>query len=117
MPNVAPDTADWLRSAGLTVVATGAAAWGDLAVTSDVLCCLAAAVDAQAEADRQRAFFGASRAIETLLVPGAQLALLGRAVTLLADAEGYRAGANVFVIAVTERDDGMSSLTVIRRLA
>ncbi len=114
---VAPATADWLRNAGLTAVSTGAAAWGDLAATSDVACGLSNAGDAQAEADRQRAFFGASRAIETLLVPGAQLALLGRAVTLQADAEGYRAGVNVFVIAVAERDDGMSSLTVIRRLA
>lgn len=110
-------TAEWLRSPGLSVVSSGAAAWGDIAATSEIGCCLSDIADAQAEADRQRAFFGAPRAIETLMVPGAMLSLLGRAVTIFADAEGYRAGSIVFVIGVAERDDGMSTLTVIRRLA
>lgn len=114
---VAPSTADWLRSAGLTVVSSGAAAWGDMAVASNIICCLSASADAQMEVDRQRAFFGSPRVVETLLVPGAQLGLLGRATTIRADAEGYRDGTVVFVIAVVEREDGMSSLTVIRRLA
>lgn len=108
--------ADWLRNTGLTAVANGDAAWGSLAESSQINCCLSQAADAQAEVDRQRSFFGGPRAIETLMAPGALIGLLGRAVTLQADAEGYRAGAVVFVIAVAERDDGMSALTVIRRL-
>lgn len=110
-------TADWLRNAGLIAVSAGAGAWGDMAATSNIVCCLSASADAQVEADRQRAFFGAARVVETLLVPGAQIGLLGRSATLRADAEGYRDGAVIFVISVAERDDDMSLLTVIRRLA
>lgn len=111
--------ADWLRSPGLRITATnaGAAAWGDLAVTSEVRTPFEAEADAVAEGARQIAFLGPPRVIETLSVSGRQGALRGKAITITADLEGYRSGAVVFVIGTDEASiPGRTILRVIRRL-
>lgn len=115
---VAADFADWLKSPTLYASAAGAPGWGDIARQTTVQSCLALAADAATEAARQVAFLGPARVIEQLSVPGHRCAeLIGRAVTLTADAPGYRTGATVFVISAQESEaESRTLLKVIRRL-
>ena len=117
MTTVPASYADWLRNASLIATAAQDDGWGDLALASEVRCCFANEADAQAEADRQHAFFGVARVVETVWVPGDHSALYGQTVSLTADHPGYRDGAIVFVVSVQERADGGTALGVIRRLA
>lgn len=113
-------TAAWLRSDGLRAVASNAAAapWGGAAVETEARCAFDTAAAAQAEAARQIAFLGPARVLETLRVEGRQVDLIGCCINLTAPVEGYRTGADVFVIGAEElQEDDATSLKVIRRLA
>lgn len=112
-------TADWLKSEGLKVSSTNgaAASFSAAPIESVVRCCFDTAADAVAESGRQIAFLGAARVIELLRVDGQQAGLIGQTVTLTAAFEGYRLGADVFVIGAKETDDNGTELRVIRRLA
>lgn len=110
--------ADWLRSQALVAVDASASAWGALAVDSSITSPLAVKADAEAEAQRQHAFLGPPAVIDVLRVPGRNVDLVGQAVTLTADHEGYRAGAVVFVLSAQEQEgDNSTIVRVIRRLA
>ena len=120
MSQVDPVTADWLRSDGLRVVQANAAvaAWGDRAVESVIRTPFDQPADAVAEAARQIQVLGKSRAVELLRVAGQHVELIGKPVTLVADAEGYRGGAVVFVIGAEELPgDDATRLRIVRRLA
>lgn len=113
-------SAAWLKADGSRLAAAnpGAAAWGDVAVTSEIMTPYDSRDDAITEGAAQIAFLGGSRVLERLRVPGQQAPLVGRAVTITADAEGYRTGALVFVLSADElSDDDSTTLRVIRRLA
>jgi len=110
--------ADWLRSSSLVATSAVSSPWGALAIDSSIISAIAATSDAEAEASRQQVFLGVSRVIDILRVPGRRVDLIGQAIALTADHEGYRAGATVFVISAQEQDgDNSTLLKVIRRLA
>ncbi|WP_336958764.1 hypothetical protein [Sphingobium aquiterrae] len=112
-------TVDWLRSAGLVKAATAAAivdAWGDLAVTSEIISPLALEADAASEADRQISFLGHPLPVEKVSVDGLRVDLVGRPV--VGSAAGYAAGQVFFVIGAEEASDvDRTTLTVLRVLA
>lgn len=119
MSQIDGSVAEWLRGEGLIAQADNAAiaaAWGDLAADGLVSSPLASRADASAEASRQAAFFASPLTEETILVAGRQSTLVGQSRRIVADAEGYREGAPVFIIAAEEQDGGMTRLTVLRRL-
>lgn len=110
--------ADWLRSPALVAVDSAVSAWGVLAIDSSITSPLAIKADAEAEAQRQRTFLGPPAVVDVLRVPGRCVDLVGQAVTLIADHEGYRADAVVFVVSAQEQEgDNSTIVRVIRRLA
>jgi len=121
MPAVDPQQAAWLRSEELLAVASSAPAaakWGAVALDTRITSAIALKVDADAEAVRQLAFVGAGPiAVDVLLVPGNQIELIGKVVTLTTDKGGYSAGVDVFVLTADEVDTpGFTKLLVLRRL-
>lgn len=114
--SVDPSFADWLRSPALVSVASAASSFGPLAQSSAITSPLAIKADADAEATRQIDFLGAPRVVDKLRIAGRRVDLIGKAVTLTTDHEGYRTGTAVFVIGAEELDDGGTSLSVVRRL-
>lgn len=116
MSSVEATFADWLRSAALVSVASAASPFGTLAQSSAITSALAAKADADAESARQLGFLGGARVVDKLRVADRRVDLIGKALTLTAEHEGYRGGAVVFVIAAEELDDGGTLLSVIRRL-
>lgn len=120
MTLVDPDFAEWLASEDIAAIASDAAAeakWGAIAIDTAIASPLALKGDALAEAARQLAFRAGPIAIETLRVPGLQLAMIGKVITLKADKGGYAAGVDVFVLGADEIDGiGGTKVTVLRRL-
>lgn len=119
---VDPLFAQWLQSDGDYAVRTDAvtsARWGSTAVTSERLTGIATRAAAEAEADRQLAFFAEGPfAVDVHQLVGTDWAQeLGRVVTLIIDQLGYDAGVDVLVIEVqTDRTTGLSAVTVLRPL-
>lgn len=113
--------ASWLqgqyRYAGTTLDAVGAA-WGDLAVASEIGTPLRNKADALAEAARQHNFLLKPMVIDTIEVPGVRIDLIGKRLNFFADDGGYAQGVTVFVIAAEEQTEvNATTLTVLRRLA
>lgn len=114
--------AQWLQAPADFAVRTDSAAterWGSTAVTAERMTGIARRVDAEAEADRQLAFFAAGPfAIEEHQLLGRDWQReIGRVVTIAIDQLGYDAGLDVFVIGADEnRATGLSTVTVIRPL-
>lgn len=111
----------WLQSqyryAGTTSDPVGAA-WGDLAVTSEIGTPLLNKADALAEAARQHNFLLKPMVIDTVEVPGLRIDLIGKPMILFADDGGYAQGVRVFVLAAEEQSDVETTiLTVLKRLA
>lgn len=117
---VDPDFAEWLASEETSAIASDAASeakWGVLAIDTAISSALALRPDALAEAARQLSFRPGPVAIETLRVPGLQVEMIGKVVTLTADKGGYAAGVDVFVLGADEIDGlGGTKVTVLRRL-
>lgn len=120
MTLVDPDFAEWLASEETTAIASDAAAeakWGVLAIDTTISSALSLRPDALAEAARQLAFRPGPLVVETLRVPGLQVGMIGRVVTLTADKGGYDEGVDVFVLGADEIDGmGGTKVTVLRRL-
>lgn len=113
-------TAAWLRGASLTATAENAAvgaAWGDLAVVSEILSPLALAADANAESVAQLAFLGVATAIDRIDVPGRREDAVGRLLDVTAIGGGYEDGERVFVLSARPSSGERTELTVLRRLA
>jgi hypothetical protein len=113
--------ASWLqaqyRYAGTTSDPVGAA-WGDLAVTSEIGTPLHFKADAVAEAARQHNFVLNPMVIDQVEVPGLRIDLVGKRMTFYADDGGYAAGVRVFVLAAEEQSEvEATTLTILRRLA
>jgi len=119
--SVDPEFARWLREGILFAAAEDAAIaglWGGLARETEIRSTLALKPGAEAEAARQVAFLGGVLVIDTHLVSGLRLYLLGRPVAIVGNRLGYEAGPTVFVLGVEEaRDTDQSTLTVLRKLA
>lgn len=117
---VDPDFAEWLASEDIAAIASDPAAeakWGALAIDTTISSALALKADAVAEAARQLAFRPGPTAVETLRVPGLQVGMIGKVLTLTADKGGYAAGVDVFVLNADEIDGvGGTKVTVLRRL-
>lgn len=120
MTLVDPDFAEWLGSEEISAVASDAASeakWGALAIDTTISSAIALKADAVAEAARQLAFRPGPLVVETLRVPGLQVGMVGKVVTLTADKGGYAAGVDVFVLGADEIDGmGGTKVTVLRRL-
>lgn len=113
--------ASWLqaqyRYAGTTSDPVGAA-WGDLAVTSEIGTPLRNKADALVEAARQHNFLLQPTVIDTVEVPGLRIDLVGKLLQFFADDGGYAQGMRVFVLAAEEQVDVQATtLTILRRLA
>ncbi|WP_289145029.1 hypothetical protein [uncultured Sphingobium sp.] len=113
--------ANWLQSpyryAGTTSDPVGAA-WGDLAVTSEIGTPLLYKADALAEAARQHGFLLKPTVIDTVELPGLRIDLVGKVIEFFADDGGYAAGAHIFVLAAEEQAEVEATvLTVLRRLS
>jgi len=118
---VETDFRAWLQSACLFAEISSndlATAWGDLAAIGESQSALATKADAETEATRQVALFGAPMVVEVLQVDGLRIDLFAKPVTLTAPRAGYAGGATVFVIGVKEADGvERTNLTVLRKLA
>jgi hypothetical protein len=114
-------TVDWLKSGALFASATDAAvaaAWGEDAIETEIVSCLALEADALIEAARQQELLEGPLAVETHEVPGLVSHLALQPVTLTCSKLGYQAGLTVFVIFARERDDVRRTvLTVLRKLS
>ncbi|WP_425230196.1 hypothetical protein [Sphingomonas sp.] len=119
MSAVDPQFAQWLQGAADYTVrsnATMAARWGATAKTTERITAIALKTDADAEADRQLAFFarGPFAVDEHQLIGTDWGPSLGRVVTLTAAGLGYDAGLDVFVTGVdVDRATGLTTLTVL----
>lgn len=113
--------ASWLRDQYRFAVNSSdqvGAAWGDLAVTSEIGTPLLDKEEALEEAARQHAFLVKPMTIDTVEVPGCRIDLVGTAITFSADDGGYEAGERVFVLAAQEQlEVNATTLTILRRLA
>lgn len=122
MASVDPLYAQWLQSETLWATrqsAAGVARWGDGAIKSERQTGIATRADAEAEADRQLAFFarGPFAVDEHSLLGTDWGAFIGRIVTLDGDRLGYDAGVDVFVLEVeVDRAAGMSKVAVLAPL-
>ena len=122
MSAVDPLFAQWLQAEADWAVRADAPTvqrWGDSAVTTSRATGLATLAGAQAQADRDLAFFSRGPfAIDMHQLAGTDWQReLGRVVTLTIDQLGYDAGVDVFVLEVeASRQTGLSSVTVIRPL-
>lgn len=120
---VDPLFAQWLQAEADYVVRTDAAVatrWGVTARTVEGISPLALKADAEAQADRELAFWAHGPfADEVHQVLGTDWeSARGRVVTLTIDLLGYDAGLDVWVLEVeTNRATGLSQLTVLRPLA
>lgn len=117
---VDPDFAEWLASEEISAIASdavAAATWGTIAIDTTISSAIALKADAVAEAARQLAFRPGPLVVETLRVPGLQVGMIGKVVTLTADKGGYAGGVDVFVLGADEIDGmGGIKVTVLRRL-
>ena len=117
---VDPGFARWLREGALWTPADNAtvlALYAAIAREVTAMSPLALKTGADAEAARQVAFLGGPLVIDTHLVPGARVDLIGQCVTIVADRLDYQAGVAVFVIGAAEADKtDQTVLTVLRKL-
>lgn len=119
---VDPVLAQWLQTDADWAVRSSAAQqarWGATARTPETLTGIATRAAAEAEAERQLAFWSRGPfAVDLHELPGTDWAdTLGRVVMLTSPELGYDAGAEVFVIGVeTDRATGLSVLTVLKPL-
>ena len=116
---VPANLAEWLRSENLVETATAAgvaAAWGDLAIDSELQSPFAEQADAAAEAARQLTFLGVALAVEKLLVRGWHANLIGQSRRVAANADGYAGTPPVFIIGADEQEGGVTVLTVLRKV-
>jgi len=120
MTTVDPLYAQWLQSASLTAVADDAvllARWGKTAQVLDRKSTLALRADAQAEATRHLAFFGAPLVQDEHQLVGQFAPYLAQVIRITCPKLGYDTGADVFVIGAEDnRATGLSKVTVLRRL-
>lgn len=119
---VDPLFAQWLQADADYLVradAVAVARWGDTAVTSERITAIATKAAAEAEGDRQLAFFARGPfAIDVHELVGLDwLRERGRVVTMVNEALGYDGGVDVFVLEVeADRATGISAVTVLRPL-
>lgn len=119
---VDPLYAQWLQAAADYAVrtdATTAARWGATALTPERVSPLATKADAEAQADRELAFWSHGPfATELHQVGGTDWAAsIGRVVTLTINQLGYDAGLDVWVLEIdADRATGLTELTVLRPL-
>lgn len=118
---VDPVFAQYLQAPASFVVRTDAAAvarWGATGLTTERVTPIATEADAQAQADRELAFFGRGPfAVEVHRVTGEWGDAIGRVVTLTIDQLGYDPGLDVWVLEVdADRATGLTQLTVLRPL-
>jgi hypothetical protein len=119
MATVDPLFAQWLQGEADWVTRSHAglsACWGEDAGRSERVTGIATRAAAEAEADRQLAFFARGPFAEDVhQLPGVDWSeQLGRVVRLHADQFGYANGADVFVIATeVNRATGISQVTVL----
>lgn len=122
MSAVDPLFAQWLQREADYVVVSDAAAvarWAATARTTERVTGIATAAAAQAQANRELAFWSRGPfAIDVHQLVGADWAgELGRVVTLSIDQLGYDTGIDVFVFEVeADRQTNISSVTVLRPL-
>jgi hypothetical protein len=122
VPAVDPVFAQYLQAEAEFLTRVDAAAvarWGATALTSERVTAVATKAAAQAQADRELAFFARGPfALDGHQVPGVDwLPSRGRVVNLTIDQLGYDSGVDVFVLEVeTDRSIGMSTITVLRPL-
>ncbi|PZU10918.1 hypothetical protein [Sphingomonas sp.] len=119
---VDPLFAQWLQADGdyaLRETAGASALWGASGLTTERLTGIATEAAAQAEGDRQLAFFERGPfAIDVHDVIGTDWQeQLGTVITLTVKQLGYDAGQDVFLIGVdADRSTGITALTVLRPL-
>lgn len=122
MATVDPTFAQWLQDQASFVLREDAAAkarWGNGALTAEVVTAIATQAAAEAEGDRQLAFFARGPfAIDLHDVVGTDWGSeLGRVVTLTINELGYDNGVDVFVIGIEpDRSTGITTLTTLRPL-
>ncbi|MCC7097263.1 MAG: hypothetical protein IT472_08800 [Thermomonas sp.] len=121
MASVDPVFAQWLQDGGLWLASSDAvlvARWGAKAVTAERMTCLATLAGATAEQTRRAGFFGVPMAVEQHLLTGQWLGFIGQVISISGPQLGYGGGVDVFVIGAEDnRATGLSSVTVLRRLA
>jgi hypothetical protein len=115
------ETIVWLKEGVLwspTTDAGVASAFGNDALETDIVSCLALASDAAVESARQQGFLEGPLAVEVLTgIKGQRADLIGRPVTITCDRLGYNSGLTVFVIDVQEQEGtDRTTLKVLRRL-
>lgn len=119
MATVDPLVAQWLQAKcdhAVRTLAAASARWGSSAVTSERVTGIATRTAAEAEADRQLAFFARGPfAIDVHQLVGTDWAAeLGRVIRISTDQLGYDAGVDVFVLgAEVDRGTGLSTVTVL----
>jgi hypothetical protein len=119
---VDPLFAQWLQGPADFAVRTDPVSvgrWGSTALSVERISGIATRAAAEAEADRQLAFFARGPfAIDVHQLVGTDwIGSLGRIVTLKCDYLGYEAGLDVMVIGVdADRSTAISSVTVVRPL-
>lgn len=109
----------WLKAPALYASGTNGslpAGLNDAARDQEIISSIYNLAGANAELARQVAFLAGPLARDVAIVRGAHVNLIGRAINLTCDLLGYEVGPLVFVIGVDERDDGLSEITVLRRL-
>lgn len=120
--SVDPVFAQWLQGDAdyaLRTDAATAARWGATALTTERRTGLATRAGAEAQGDRELAFFarGPFAVDEHQLAGTDWIDMLGRVIVLTGDQLGYAAGVEVFVIGVeASRATGLSQVTVLRPL-
>jgi hypothetical protein len=120
MSTVDPLYAQWLQSASLTAVVDAEALferWGKTAQVLERKTTLALRADAQAEAARHLAFFGAPLVQDEHQLMGQFAPYLAQVIRITCPKLGYDGGVDVFVIGAEDnRATGLSRVTVLRRL-
>jgi hypothetical protein len=119
VPPVSSAFAQWLRDPALYVSAshgTLPAGHSAAAVEQEIISPLAERAAANSELTRQMAFVGGPLVIDRHVVKGQQQALVGRPVNIRGDQLGYDGTLAVFVLEAEELDEGLTALTVLRRL-
>ena len=122
MASVDPLYAQWLQNQAQFLVRPDAAAvqrWGASAITTERTTGIATQASAQAEADRQLAFFARGPfAIDVHQLAGTDWqTCVGLVITVMIDQLAYDAGVDVLVIeAVPDQATGLSAVTVVRPL-
>lgn len=120
MPSVDGQLAAWLKSESLKTIATpGGVAWPtDRSAAIELLSPILSRTDAFNEAARMAALVGGPLVKDRILVKGRRRDLLFKCISLTGNRKGYSSTPkNVFVIGVTENDNGSTHLVVLRSLA